>query len=220
MGANCHNPNGVISHQNPEAIRLVANSPSSLRVEVLTENEWSRLKSIRLTALQDDPAAFLSNHEDEVAFDEQKWREEFSRGQWNVMVVDHQEIGLLGVTRETTMPKQECYLEYLWVASEFRRVGFGSFLLRAVIDHLRDSGIHTVWLYILDGNDLALRLYTRFGFQNANGRQLLPYHQAGGEELMKLQLDLVDSFAAGISRLGGPSRRGGDAAGRRSCGSQ
>jgi ribosomal protein S18 acetylase RimI-like enzyme len=58
-----------------------------------------------------------------------------------------------------------------------------------VIDHLQDSGIHTVWLYILDGNDLALRLYTRFGFQNANGRQLLPYHPAGGEELMKLQLE-------------------------------
>jgi ribosomal protein S18 acetylase RimI-like enzyme len=190
MGANCHNPNGVISHQNPEAIRLVANSPSSLRVEVLTENEWSRLKSIRLTALQDDPAAFLSNHEDEAAFDEQQWREEFSRGQWNVMVADDQEIGLLGATRETTMPKQECYLEYLWIARGFRRAGVGSLLLKTVLDRLRDSGVRTVWLYILDGNDVAMRLYEGFGFQNANGRQLLPYHPAGGEELMRLQFSL------------------------------
>jgi ribosomal protein S18 acetylase RimI-like enzyme len=190
MGANCHNPNGVISHQHPEAIRLVANSPRRLRVEVLTENEWSRLQSIRLTALHDDPAAFLSNYKDEEAFDEQQWREEFSRGQWNVMVADNKEIGLLGVTRETTMPEEECYLEYLWVAPEFRRDGVGSLLLKTVLDRLRDSGVRTVWLYILDGNDVAMHLYERFGFQNANGRQLLPYHPAGGEELMKLQLGL------------------------------
>jgi ribosomal protein S18 acetylase RimI-like enzyme len=190
MAPNCHNPNGVISHRHPEAVRLVANSPSSLRVDILPEHEWSRLRSIRLTALHDDPAAFLSNHKDEAAFGEQQWREEFSRGQWNVMVGDDQEIGLLGVTREPTMPKEECYLEYLWVAPEFRRDGVGSLLLRTVLNRLRDSGGRTVWLYILDGNEVAMHLYKRFGFQNANERQLLPYHQAGGEELMKLQLGL------------------------------
>jgi ribosomal protein S18 acetylase RimI-like enzyme len=167
----------------------VADSPTSLRVEVLTENEWPRLQSIRLTALGDDPSAFLSSHEHEAAYDEQQWRQEFSRGQWNIIVADHKVVGLLGVTREKTMSERECYLEYLWVAPEFRRLGVGSLLLRTVLDYLRDSGVHTVWLYILDGNYRAMRLYQRFGFQSTNWRLLLPDHPAGGEGRMKLHLD-------------------------------
>ena len=167
----------------------MTDSPSSLRVELLTENEWSRLQSIRLAALREDPSAFLFSHEDEAAYGEQQWRQEFSRGQWNIMVADHKEIGLLGVTREKTMPEQECYLEYLWVAPEFRRVGVGSLLLKTVLARLRASGVHTVWLYILDGNYRAMRLYQRFGFQSTDWRLLLPDHPAGGEGLMKLHLD-------------------------------
>jgi ribosomal protein S18 acetylase RimI-like enzyme len=167
----------------------VTDSPSSLRVEVLTENEWPRLQSIRLAALREDPSAFLFSHEDEAAYGEQQWRQEFSRGQWNIMISDHKEIGLLGVTREETMSEQECYLEYLWVAPEFRQIGVGSLLLETVLARLRASGVRTVWLYILDGNYRAMRLYQRFGFQSTHERLLLPDHPAGGEERMKLSLD-------------------------------
>ena len=68
------------------------------------------------------------------------------------MLADDKQIGLLGVTRETTMLARECYLEYLWIAPDFRRAGADSMLLRAVLGHLRDSGVQTVWLYILNGN--------------------------------------------------------------------
>jgi ribosomal protein S18 acetylase RimI-like enzyme len=163
----------------------VAGSPTSFWVEVLTENEWSRLRDIRLTALRDHPAAFLSSYEVEADYDEQRWRQEFSRGEWNIMLADGKEIGLLGVTRlfnrssQEYNLSQEYYLEYLWVAREFRRSGAGSRLLRTVLDRLRDSGVHTVWLYILDGNEDARRLYQSFGFQSTNERQPLPNHPAG-----------------------------------------
>lgn len=167
----------------------MTHSPSSFRVEVLNENEWSRLQSIRLAALREDPSAFLFSHKDEAVYGEQQWRQEFSRGQWNIVVADHKEIGLLGVTREKTMSEQECYLEYLWVAPDFRRAGVGSLLLKTVLARLRASGVHTIWLYILDGNYRAMRLYQRFGFQSTNERLLLPDHPAGGEERMRLRLD-------------------------------
>jgi ribosomal protein S18 acetylase RimI-like enzyme len=166
----------------------VAHSPTSFRVEVLTEDEWSRLRDVRLTALGDSPKAFLHSHEDEAAYKEERWRQEFSRGEWNVMLADEEEVGLLGVTREPGMPRQECYLEYLWVAPLFRRSRAGSMLLRTVLDRLRDEGVHTVWLYILNGNEVAMRLYERFGFQRTNERQPLPDHPAGSEERMKLRL--------------------------------
>jgi ribosomal protein S18 acetylase RimI-like enzyme len=171
----------------------VTDSPSGLRVEVLTEDEWPRLQSIRLAALREDPSAFLFSYEEEATYGEQQWRQEFSRGQWNIMVSDHKEIGLLGVTTEEAMSKQECYLEYLWVAPGFRRVGVASSLLRAVLARLQASGVHTVWLYILDGNEPAMRLYQKFGFLGTNERIELPDHPAGGEELLKLRLDEPES---------------------------
>lgn len=166
----------------------MAGPQSSLRVEALTEDEWSRLRDIRLSALEDYPAAFLSSYEREAAYHEQRWRQEFSRGAWNILLAGGKEIGLLGVTRELTMSSQECYLESLWIAPDFRRNRAGSMLLRTVLDCLRDSGVHTVWLYILNGNEGAKRLYETFGFQSTNEWQLLPDHPAGSEHRMKLRL--------------------------------
>jgi ribosomal protein S18 acetylase RimI-like enzyme len=171
----------------------VTDSPSGSRVEVLTEDEWPRLQSIRLTALREDPSAFLFSHEKELAYGEQEWRQEFSRGQWYIMVSDYKEIGLLGVTREEAASEQKYYLEYLWVAPDFRQAGRASSLLRTALARLRASGVRTVWLYILDGNEPAMRLYRTFGFQSANKRLLLPDHPAGGEELLTLSLDGSES---------------------------
>jgi len=166
----------------------VAGKPTDFRVEVLIENDWPRLREIRLAALKEHPQGFLASHEREAAYDERRWRQEFLRGEWNIMLAGDHEIGLLGVTREPGMPSQECYLEYLWVAPGFRRSGVASVLLRTVLDRLRDSGVHTAWLYILDGNERARRLYQRFGFQSTNERQELPDHPAGSEERMRLRL--------------------------------
>ena len=167
----------------------MAGSPTSLRVEALTEDDWSRLRDIRLWALQDYPAAFLSSYELETGYGERRWREEFSRGTWNILLADDEDVGLLGVTREQAMSLEECYLEYLWVAPGFRRSGAASMLLRTILNCLRDSGVRTVWLYILNGNQVAMDLYQKFGFQRTNESQLLPDHPAGSEHRMKLRLD-------------------------------
>jgi ribosomal protein S18 acetylase RimI-like enzyme len=63
-----------------------------------------------------------------------------------------------------------------------------SMLLRTVLDRLRESRVQTVWLYILDGNDTAMRLYQRFGFQSTNEVQPLPNDPARTEERLRLRL--------------------------------
>jgi ribosomal protein S18 acetylase RimI-like enzyme len=166
----------------------VADSPTSFRVEVLTENEGPRLRDIRLAALQEYPSAFLSSYEREAAYDEARWAQEVASGEWNVMLAGDKEVGLVSVTRVEGMPAQECYLESLWVAPGFRRSGVGSMLLGTVLQHLRSRDVHTVWLYILNGNEAARAFYQRFGFWSTNERNPLPCHPAGSEELMKLPM--------------------------------
>jgi ribosomal protein S18 acetylase RimI-like enzyme len=172
-------------------IGSVAGSPG-FRVEVLTENDWHRLRDIRLTALSADPTAFLSSHDTEAAYDERRWRREFARGEWHVVVTgaacNSPGAGLIGVTRVPCMTSQECFLEYFWVAERIRGAGVGSLLLGTVLDRLRAAGVHTVWLWVLDGNDDVMRLYRRFGFQSTNVRQPLPGSPERVEEKLRLRL--------------------------------
>ncbi len=160
---------------------------TSFRVDVLTENDWRRLQSIRLSALRHDPLAFLSTYERETVYDEPRWRHEFSRGEWNIIRADDQDVGLVGAIRDPRM-RHECDLEFLWVAPKSRRTGVATILLRAVLDRLRDSGVRTVWLWILNGNDPAMRLYEQFGFQSTNKLQPLPDNPGRTEERMRLRL--------------------------------
>jgi ribosomal protein S18 acetylase RimI-like enzyme len=147
------------------------------------------LQEIRLTALRDCPSAFLSSLELEEAYDEQRWRQELTRGDWNILLAGDEAIGLLGVTRgKDTLPR-ECHFEQLWIAPGFRRIGAGSMLLQTALDRLRGKGeIRTVSLYVLNGNPGAMIFYEKFGFQNTNEPHSLPCHTAGGEELMRLYL--------------------------------
>jgi ribosomal protein S18 acetylase RimI-like enzyme len=161
---------------------------TSFRVDVLAEDDWPRLQNIRLAALKSDPTVFLSSHETELAYLEPRWRQEFSRGEWYVMRASGEDVGLVGATREPDLPLHECDLEFLWVAPESRRAGGATLLLRTVLDRLRDSGVRTVWLWILNGNDPAMNLYEQFGFQSTNRRQPLQKQPGRYEERMRLRL--------------------------------
>ena len=157
-------------------------------VSVLDSDEWDTLRKVRLTALRESPDAFLSTYEREKYYGEDEWRAEFKRGDWNVGRLRGQLVSLLGVTREPETPMHECYLEYIWVADRFRRSGVASRMLATVIDRLRGSGVRTVFLWILDGNDPAKRLYEQTGFVSTRRRQPLAARPGCSEELLRLDL--------------------------------
>jgi ribosomal protein S18 acetylase RimI-like enzyme len=158
------------------------------RIETLDEDEWPRLRKARLTALKEAPDAFLSSYKRELRYGEEDWRAEFSRGEWTLMTRYGRLVGLIGATREVATPPSECYLEYLWVSPEFRRSGVASDLIKIVLKRLIKSGVTTVWLWILEGNEPARRLYEGLGFVSANKRQPLPDNPSRHEELMRLDI--------------------------------
>lgn len=188
----------MLSNDNRTAagVSSVADPPTGYSVKMLTEDEWLRLRDARLAALEESPRSFLARYEDEAAYDEEKWRSEFVRGVWSIVLADDQVVGLLGVTREPWMPPQDRDLEYVWIASSLRRHGVATMLLKTVMDRLPQAGVetfwgvHTLWLWVLEGNDAARNLYEGFGFHSTNLRQRLPPKEGKRyEERMRFSLD-------------------------------
>jgi len=156
--------------------------------KLLAHDEWCRLRDIRLSALRESPDAFLSRYEQEKEFGEDRWRAEFIRGDWNIGILEDRTVSLLGATREPGSPAHECYLEYMWVSPEHRRSGIAIRMLTVVLGRLRAAGVRTVFLWVLDGNETAMRLYKRAGFARSNYRQPLPSQPGRTEERMHLDL--------------------------------
>jgi ribosomal protein S18 acetylase RimI-like enzyme len=157
-------------------------------VRLLVPAEWRVLRQVRLRALRDSPHAFLSTYQQEGDYAEPRWRCEFQRGRWTVGAVAGRAVGLLGVTRGYDVAADDRYLEYLWIAPGHRRSGLGLTLLTTVVGQLRTVGIRTVYLWVLDGNELALRLYRRVGFVSTGVRQPLAGRPGVSEERFALDL--------------------------------
>ena len=144
------------------------------------------MQDMRLAALRESPRAFLSSYSKESAYEEQEWRAEFVRGEWTVEVRNDKAIALVGVTREQDTPPDECYLEYMWVRPGFRRHGVATDLIRNVLRRLLNGGFVTIWLWVLDGNEPARRLYEKCGFTSTGLRQHPHRSPSRNEELMRL----------------------------------
>lgn len=157
-------------------------------IRLLTQDEWLTLRDIRLSALHESPEAFLSTYTQERAYGDSRWQAEFARGEWWAGYTGDEAVSLLGTTHEPSTPPAECYLEYMWVASGHRRSGIALQMLNVVLGHLRASGLRTVNLWVLDGNEGARSLYKRVGFVSCNHRQPLPGQPGRHEELMQLDL--------------------------------
>jgi ribosomal protein S18 acetylase RimI-like enzyme len=168
-------------------------------IRPLVPDEWFILRDVRLTALAESPHAFLSTYERERVYGEDRWRAEFARGDWNVGFAEGRPASLLGVTREPNTPVDACYLEYLWVAPGWRGRHVALDMIAAVLEGLRARGMRTAFLWVLDGNEVAMRLYQRAGFMSTNHRQPLVARPGRTEERLYLNLDL--------SRGSAPDRR-------------
>jgi ribosomal protein S18 acetylase RimI-like enzyme len=158
-------------------------------VEVLTPDKWHSLKNLRLSALRESPNLFLATYDLEGTYSPDRWRAEFARGTWHACRVNGDWISLLGVITEEGVPRDECFLEYLWVAPGFRRRGIARQMLNVVLGQLSATGVRLANLWVLDGNEVAVMLYERMGFRRTRQRQRIEARPGRTEERMELPLD-------------------------------
>jgi ribosomal protein S18 acetylase RimI-like enzyme len=159
-----------------------------LDIMVLVPAQWQLLREIRLAALYDSPDAFLATYEEESKFDGGRWLSEFDRGSWLVGHENGRPVSLLGCTRLERPATPEFYLEFLWVSPECRQRGIAYRMIQHAVERLRAAGVARAFLWVLDGNDAAVRLYRRAGFVSSNRKEPLLARPGRSEERMQLDL--------------------------------
>jgi ribosomal protein S18 acetylase RimI-like enzyme len=125
------------------------------------------LRTIRLAALQADPTVFGAAYDDVVEYGPEVWAERATGGDdlanflaWH----DGEAVGMVaGVESDPGLGRVE--LVSMWTAPEARGLGVGQQLVEEVLQWAAQRGTPEARLWVTTGNDAALRLYQRCGFE-------------------------------------------------------
>ena len=144
------------------------------------------LRALRLRALESDPRAFGSTHEEAERRDDahwQAWAEEHSAGGDHctlIAVRDGHPAGIVRAERDPSRPAV-FWIYSLWVAPEARRQALGLRLLARAEEWIVASGGREVELDVVDRETPAVRLYERAGYRPDGRRE--PASEPGATEL-------------------------------------
>jgi ribosomal protein S18 acetylase RimI-like enzyme len=145
------------------------------------------LRGLRLQALTDEPMAFGSTYERELARTVADWQRWLSPAATFLLERAGVAIGLVASNRAEDDPPA-ADLMALWVAPWARGCGGGDALVGALMAWAREQQTSTVRLLVMAGNHHAKRLYERHGFR-PTGRQHARERDGRIELQMECRLD-------------------------------
>jgi len=149
-----------------------------MRIREATEDEWERIRDVRLRALRDAPDAYGSTFDREATAVEGDWRSWITGWEGadrQVLFVAEEGDAWRGLAlgvrwREHPDPAN---LYAMWVAPQARRAGVGRALVEAVCAWAEEEGASTVHLCVTDSNEGAAAMYQRCGFVPTGERSAL-----------------------------------------------
>ncbi len=146
----------------------------------ITLEDASRLRDVRLAALQDSPQAFASTYDLEAARPLVEWERRTSAaavgGDQTIVLADDEQgraVGMVGGFRPDP-ESGDRQLYGLWVDPSRRATGLGSELVEAISSWAGEVGARRLMLWVTETNLPAVALYERLGFERTGVRQLLP----------------------------------------------
>ncbi|MEN9644940.1 MAG: hypothetical protein RL238_1609 [Actinomycetota bacterium] len=152
--------------------------------------DWSVLRAVRIAALTDTPEAFGSTLERELAFSDDDWRSRAAasadgsaRGTWLAWEGD-EVVGIVG----SFVDGDTAELVSMWVAPSARGTGVGVQLVDTAVDWARTTGVGSIDLWVVRGNDRAQRRYESAGFVLTADHQPLPSDPCRDELRMRRPL--------------------------------
>ena len=133
-----------------------------IKTEIISENDWSRLRAIRLKSLVVNPEAFGGTHEIESAESEAEWRAKFEKLDFLIASVDGVDAAMMSVEVLVGDFGATCWIGGCWSDPSYRGKG----LLRALFDFVdqqdRDWKIQGLGVWIDNYN--AIAAYEKLGF--------------------------------------------------------
>lgn len=149
-------------------------------IDVLSGEEWPRLRRLRERALLDTPDAFWATWEDERTFTPDQWSDFASSVTWFVARVNGGDVALAGVvSRQETADAAEVI--GMWVDLGWRGRGIARALLTAVDDWALRHGAGAVVLWVVDHNSAAVAAYSHLGFVTTGETAPMPASRTGTE---------------------------------------
>lgn len=147
-----------------------------ISISQLAESDWELWRDLRLDALRDAPGAFGETLAAALERDEDSWR-----GAWRADPPLPRFIaGIGGAPRgmcSIVLPEDfdfQPLLISMWISPAARGCGLGPVLLDACVDWCARNGYPRLRLGVVEDNEAAVRLYTRYGFRfDGTGEPLL-----------------------------------------------
>ena len=152
----------------------------SVTVELIDPDQWSRLREIRLKALQINPEAFGGTFEKESAEDEAAWRDKFNKNDFLIASVDGVDGAIMYIEVLDGDFGATCWIGGCWSDPQFRGKGLFSAMMKFVDQ--QDRGWDVQGLGVWTDNYSAIAAYEKLGFvkmgeDTASTRQLGKFYQ-------------------------------------------
>jgi ribosomal protein S18 acetylase RimI-like enzyme len=145
----------------------------SVEIRAAMEEDWRRVRDLRLRALEDSPDAFGSTLEIERTHAETDWLGWISgwEGTENRCAIAEADGAWVGMAVGSQVRvERHAHLYGMWVDPRFRRSGLGARLVEAVVAWAAARGAPAIELDVTETNRDALAFYERCGFA-ATGRR-------------------------------------------------
>jgi GNAT superfamily N-acetyltransferase len=157
---------------------------TGITVRVLDEDDWPAYRSIRLAALQESPAAFLSTYDEESQHDEAIWRAAMLRARRLLAERDGAPQGVASVSPSQD-DEEAADVFGLWVAPEARNTGISWRLVEVAAERATDAGRTHLNYWVSTENGRAIAFATNFGFRVTSQRRTarVPSEEFGDQEI-------------------------------------
>ena len=131
-------------------------------VDLLTPDQWERVRAIRLRALEDSGHAFGGTFEAESAEDEATWRLKFEKNDFLIASVDGVDAAMLYIEVLKGDFGATCWIGGCWSDPNFRGKG----LMRAMFTYIdeQDKDWKVQGLGVWTDNFSAIAAYEKLGF--------------------------------------------------------
>ncbi len=146
----------------------------SLSIHRVTPDDWESHRDLRLEMLQAAPDAFFTQYTDVAELDEATWRGRIAAQCHFQAHLDDDPVGSVGIWDDPETPDDASTLVAMYVAPRARGAGVGERLVQAVFEEAVARGRSRVVLEVTEGNDPAIGLYRRMGFDFDGTRHPFP----------------------------------------------